>query len=192
MILDYDNLESKQIYKVMSQSIIPRPIAWIVTEDNGIVNVAPFSYFTPLSSNPATVIVSIGHKSDMSPKDTLANIRKTKKATICFVNENNLKNMKNSANPHAKDESEVEIYNMQSKTVLDDYPPIIGSTQSAMFCDFHSEVGLEGNTVPIILEVKKQYFMDDIINEKLDIELDNICRVGKSFAKLNAILPSST
>jgi flavin reductase (DIM6/NTAB) family NADH-FMN oxidoreductase RutF len=188
MLLDYKEIESKQIYKVMSQSIIPRPIAWIVTEDDGIVNVAPFSYFTPLSSNPPSVVVSIGHKADATPKDTLANIRKNKKATICFVNEVNLENMKNSANPHDKNESEIEIYNIETTKMLDNYPPIIASAQSAMFCDFHSEVPLEGKTVPIILEIKKQFFQDGLLSDRLDVQLDNIARVGKNFATMQDIV----
>ena len=60
MILEFDKLEPVKRYKVMSQSIMPRPIAWIVTKSNGVINIAPFSYFIPISSKPATIIVSIG------------------------------------------------------------------------------------------------------------------------------------
>jgi len=76
MLFDLD--EDKKVnesYKLMAQTIIPRPIAWVVTEDEGVVNIAPFSYFIGLSSDPATVLISVGHKPDGSPKDTLANIR---------------------------------------------------------------------------------------------------------------------
>ena len=69
-------------YKLMAQTILPRPIAWVVTEDNGVVNIAPFSYFIGLSSEPASVLISVGHKADGTPKDTLANLRKHKKCTI--------------------------------------------------------------------------------------------------------------
>ena len=72
-------------YKLMAQTILPRPIAWVVTEDNGVVNIAPFSYFIGLSSEPASVLISVGHKEDGTPKDTLANIRKNRKCTICIV-----------------------------------------------------------------------------------------------------------
>jgi len=187
LLLDYASLEAKQIYKIMSQSVIPRPIAWIVTEDEGVINAAPFSYFTPLSSSPATVIVSIGHKEDTSPKDTLANIRKTKRATICFVNKANLEDMKKTSKSHAKDESEILVYDIDTSKILDDYPPIISSTQSAMFCELHTEVELEGATKPLILEIKSQYFKEECIDNQLNIELENISRVGKSFAKLEEI-----
>lgn len=79
MILDYKDVNDLNRYKIMSGSIVPRPIAWIVTEDNGVLNAAPFSYFIPISTNPALVIVAIGRKENESPKDTLANILKTKK-----------------------------------------------------------------------------------------------------------------
>lgn len=63
MIIDYKDVEDLNRYKIMSDTVVPRPIAWIVTEDNGVINAAPFSYFIPLSSNPATLIVSIDKKS---------------------------------------------------------------------------------------------------------------------------------
>ena len=94
MLIDYKDQELTQKYQLMAQTIIPRPIAWIVTEDkDGIINVAPFSYFIGLSSQPPTVLVSIGHKADGTPKDTLQNIRETKKCTICMVDEAHLEMM---------------------------------------------------------------------------------------------------
>ncbi len=74
---------------------VPRPIAWIVTDDNGVLNAAPFSYFIPISTNPALVIVAIGKEDDGTQKDTLANILKTKKATICFPNKDNVELVQN-------------------------------------------------------------------------------------------------
>ena len=79
MLINYAAIDPNTRYKLMSQTVTPRPIAWVVTEDGGIVNIAPFSYFAPLSSEPPVVVVSVGHKKDGSPKDTLANIQKTKK-----------------------------------------------------------------------------------------------------------------
>ena len=187
MIIEYKTISATQIYKIMSQSVIPRPIAWIVTEDEDIINIAPFSYFTPLSSSPATVIVSIGHKRDASPKDTLANIRRTKKATICFVDLPHMPKMQDSAHEQPKELSEAELYNIPTKTVADGFPPMVDGTHSAMFCEFHSEVALEGKTIPLILEVKAQFVKDALIDEELNFELENIGRVGKQFATLQKI-----
>ena len=183
MLLDFSTLDAMQIYKAMSRSVIPRPIAWIVTEDAEVINVAPFSYFTPLSSDPPSVIVSIGHKTDGTPKDTLANIRKNKKATVCFVNEASFEAMRQSAEPLPKEQSEVEAFGMRTKRINDSYPPIVVTCNAAFLCTFLQEVQLGGKTIPLILQVDYEYVDDDFVDEKGDISIENIARVGKTFAK---------
>lgn len=181
MIIDYNDVEDLNRYKIMSDTVVPRPIAWIVTEDEGVVNAAPFSYFIPLSSNPATLIVSIGQKAPGIPKDSLHNILKNKKATICFVNDANVEEVKLCANMLDKEESEIEKYQIEVQKPLEDFPPMIASTQTAMFCEFYQKVDMPGKTTPIILEVKKQYIEDDRLDAKSHVHVDNIGRCGAFF-----------
>ena len=184
MILDYKEVNDLDRYKIMSDTVIPRPIAWIVTEDDGVINAAPFSYFIPLSSNPATLIVSIGQKTPGVPKDSLANILKTKKATICFANKDNLDKLKLCSTSLEKNESEIEKYAIETQKLLEEFPPMISSSQSALFCEYYSTVELPGVTTPIILEIKKQFIEDDRLNEKMHINVDNIGRSGATFSAL--------
>jgi len=181
MIIDYKEVNDLNRYKIMSDTVIPRPIAWIVTEDEGVLNAAPFSYFIPISSNPATLIVSIGEKEAGIPKDSLANILKTKKATICFANKDNVEQVKKCAMPLAKNESEIESYEIDVQRLLEDFPPMISSSQSAMFCEFYDTVKIPGKTTPVILEVKKQFIEDDRIDEKSHVYVDNVGRSGAYF-----------
>lgn len=181
MILDYEDINDLNRYKIMSDTVVPRPIAWIVTEDEGVINAAPFSYFIPLSSNPATLIVAIGQKDDGTPKDTLANILKTKKATICFVNKDNIEEVKKTAMSHHKDISEIEEYGIEVQKVLEDYPSMVSSSQSALFCEYFDTVKIEGKTTPIILQIKKQFLEDGRLNEKFHVNVDNVGRCGAYF-----------
>ena len=181
MILDFEKIDDLNRYKIMSGTIVPRPIAWIVTEDDGVVNAAPFSYFIPLSSNPATVLVAIGQKSEGIPKDTLANILKTKKATICFASKDSLEKLKLTANTLEKEDSEIEKYTIEVTKPLENFPPMISSTQSALFCEYYSTVEIPGKTTPVILEIKKQFIEDDRINEKNHIRVENVGREGFDF-----------
>lgn len=181
MILDYKDINDLNRYKIMSDTVVPRPIAWIVTEDDGVINAAPFSYFVPLSSNPPVVIVSIGKKDKETPKDSLANILKNKKATICFVNKDNMEDVKNCANMLPKETSEVEEFGIKTEVVLEDYPPMISSTQTALFCDFYSQVDIPGATTPVILEVKKQYLEEGRLTERMHVKVDNLGRNGAYF-----------
>lgn len=194
MLIDYNNLESPSIYKLMSQTVVPRPIAWIVTEDNGIVNIAPFSYFTPLSSTPPALVVSIGHKADGEEKDTLANIKQNKKATICFVDEENLEAMHFSSKPLDKKISEADEFEIDTLKVYNDFPPMIANVKSAFFCELNQTLDLGGPTIPVVLNIKHQYIDDKNIKDKsrLTIDINNIARVGRSYAKLGDEIQAPT
>ncbi|RBQ29771.1 flavin reductase family protein [Aliarcobacter vitoriensis] len=181
MILDYENVNELNRYKIMSGSIVPRPIAWIVTEDNGVLNAAPFSYFIPISTSPALVIVAIGKKDDGSPKDSLANILKTKKATICFPNKDNIDQVQKCAMQLSKDESEIEKFEIDVRKELEDYPPMITSTQTALFCEYYDTYKVEGDTTPVILKINYQYIEDGRINERNHTNIESIGRVGVTF-----------
>ncbi|RBQ31324.1 hypothetical protein CRU92_07675 [Arcobacter sp. FW59] len=181
MILDYENVNELNRYKIMSGSIVPRPIAWIVTEDNGVLNAAPFSYFIPISTSPALVIVAIGKKDDGSPKDSLANILKTKKATICFPNKDNIEQVQKCAMQLSKDESEIEKFEIDVRKELEDYPPMIISTQTALFCEYYDTYKVEGDTTPVILKINYQYIEDGRINERNHTNIESIGRVGVTF-----------
>ena len=173
-------------YKLMAQTILPRPIAWVVTQNDGVINIAPFSYFIGLSSNPATVLISVGEKSDGMPKDTLANIRKHQKCTICMVEEKDLEKMHFSSKELDSSSSEAELFDIDTESLLDGYPPMIKGVPSAYFCDFNQEIDLGGATTPIVLNVK-EIFVDDraIVNkERLTISFNPVARIGKSYAFL--------
>ena len=184
MILDYENIDDLNRYKIMSGTVIPRPIAWIVTDDDGVLNAAPFSYFIPISSNPALVLVAIGKKDDGTPKDSLANILKHKKATICFVNKNNVDKVQKCATPLDKNVSEIEKFDINVCEVKDGYPPMIESSQSALFCDYYDTYNIPSETTPVILQIKYQYIEDDKINDRNHINIDNIGRCGVTFKAL--------
>ncbi len=193
MHFDIAAMENKtDIYKLMSQTIIPRPIAWIVTEDDGVVNVAPFSYFTGLSSSPATVLVSIGHKSDGTPKDTLANLRKHKRCTLCMVPESDLEKMHFSSKALNHEESEANVFGIATAPAKEGFPPKIVTSPVAYFCELIQEIELGGSTVPVILEIKEIFVDDSIVTdrEKLEITFAPVARIGKSYAFLDeAVTP---
>jgi len=186
MIYEFNKLQGTDRYKLMANTIIPRPIAWIVTEDE-VVNVAPFSYFTGLSSEPATILVSIGHKKDGSKKDTLANILKTKKATVCIVDDSFYKKLDETKDELPHDKSESDKFGIELKKEFDEYPSMIKGARVAFFCDFFQIVEIGGKTIPTILEIKNMYIDDRLLTDKENIKInfnDALARVGASYAKI--------
>jgi flavin reductase (DIM6/NTAB) family NADH-FMN oxidoreductase RutF len=72
----------------MVGAVLPRPIAWVSTiGEDGVYNLAPFSFFTGLSSKPAVVGFGVGAKRDGRKKDTLVNIEFSKDFVINIVTE---------------------------------------------------------------------------------------------------------
>ena len=68
-------LSSGKIYRLLSGSICPRPIAWVSTLDGaGNANLAPFSFFNVVSVNPPVLGFSPLLDGDGNPKDTIRNL----------------------------------------------------------------------------------------------------------------------
>lgn len=186
MLINFKDEAPSERYKLMSNTVVPRPIAWVVTGSE-VLNIAPFSYFTPLSSEPATLIVSIGHKSDGSPKDTLRNLRQTKKCVICIVDEDHFKAMHFSSKSLDAAQSEVETFNIPTEEIMKDFPPVPKGIKVAYFCEYLQEVELKSSkTIPVIVEIKHLYLDHKIISdsEHVSLAFSSIARIGKGYASL--------
>ncbi|KAF7360894.1 Flavoprotein oxygenase [Mycena sanguinolenta] len=78
--------DPRVIYKLCLSGIVPRPIAFVSTlAEDGSGNLAPFSWFNQVSTNPCVISVSVAN----SPrhKDTAANIKATKGFTVNIISD---------------------------------------------------------------------------------------------------------
>jgi len=88
MLFDFAKVPVEQAYKLVVASVVPRPIAWVVSQDaGGRVNAAPFSFFNAFSDNPVVVGFGCGPRPEKSPKDTLANIEARREFVVNLVSE---------------------------------------------------------------------------------------------------------
>lgn len=83
------DLDRKGAHDLLVGVALPRPIAFVSTiSDQGVPNLAPFSFFIPMSAKPAIIGVGIGRKRDGRKKDTLVNIEWAKDFVVNVVTEN--------------------------------------------------------------------------------------------------------
>ncbi len=116
--------DRKLIAQLMFNLIVPRPIAWITTvSKNGVVNLAPFSFYNGITSKPPLIMVSVGKRKDGTPKDTARNIRETGQFVVNLVTEEFLKPMVESGKDFPPEESEVKVLNLQTEPSLVVKPP---------------------------------------------------------------------
>lgn len=99
----------RENYKLLIGSIIPRPIAFVTTDSgNGVINGAPFSYFSIVSSNPPMVSLSIQRPAS-GHKDTARNIYQTKEFVVHIVDRDNVEKINETAASLGPSESEIEL-----------------------------------------------------------------------------------
>ena len=106
MHIDPSTTSSQDNYKLLTNLVVPRPIVWVTTQNSeGVINLAPFSFFNAIGSNPLYLVISIGNKDDGSPKDTAANIIANREFVDNLVTEDLLSAMNISAANFPSEES---------------------------------------------------------------------------------------
>ncbi|MBD8028003.1 flavin reductase family protein [Ureibacillus sp. Re31] len=110
------NNSERENYKLLTGTIIPRPIAFVTTiSEEGVVNGAPFSYFNIVSANPPLVSVAI-QRPNGNLKDTARNIYNNGEFVVHIVDQNNVKQVNETAASLPYNESELEIANLSQVT----------------------------------------------------------------------------
>ncbi len=108
MFFDFTKLEPKDRYKLITSTIVPRPIALVSTRnEDGTTNAAPFSFFNVFSEDPPLVVLGLQAKPDSSLKDTTHNIRITGEFVVNLVDEVIAEKMVVCGSGFPKGESEI-------------------------------------------------------------------------------------
>ncbi len=195
MIINFSEYNASQRYHLMTQTIIPRPIAWVLTDSNSEnsdhenFNLAPFSYFTAVSSEPALLMLSVGKKPNGEIKDTLANVLKNKKMVIHIANESQADIVTQTSASLNHGESELaSIDNDQLHTVpFEDFElPRLAQCDIAYGCELFEikEIGNVPQTL-IFVEIKQLYVSSKTttVNDgRIKIHADSV----KPLARLGA------
>ncbi|GAA5437484.1 flavin reductase family protein [Deinococcus aquaticus] len=83
---DLTALPAAARYKLLTATVVPRPIAWVGTLGaDGHVNLAPYSFFGLMGSDPPVVAFAPGDRADGTPKDTALNIPPGGEFTVNMV-----------------------------------------------------------------------------------------------------------
>lgn len=166
-------------YKLLTNIVVPRPIAWVTTQDqNGVVNLAPFSFFNAVSGNPPYVIVSIGKNDNGDLKDTARNIVANREFVVNMVTEELFDAMNISAASFPPGQSELEAIGLHTADSVQVKTPRLAEAAASMECRLYNTQQLGSNTL-VIGEVVMFHIANQLIDKRLHInDFSPIGRLG--------------
>jgi flavin reductase (DIM6/NTAB) family NADH-FMN oxidoreductase RutF len=136
MLFDFAAIPPENIYKLLVSTVVPRPIAWVTTQDlDDSVNAAPFSFFNCISGDPPVVCFGIGGRAPGDAKDTGGNIRRTGQFVVNLVSYRLARQMNVTAIDFGKDIDELIQAGLTTTPSARVKPPRITEAPVSMECE---------------------------------------------------------
>ena len=164
-------------YKLLTNLVVPRPIAWISSlSQSGVINLAPFSFFNAVGSDPMYVVIGIGRRDSGEPKDSARNIQTSGEFVVNLVTEDLLAAMNITAAEFPPDESELSAVNLHAAPSVRLKAPRLAEAQASLECKLFQSQPLGTNTL-YIGEVVMFHVADHLLGPRLHI--NNFAPIGR-------------
>ena len=163
--------EQKLISKLIFNTVVPRPIAWITTlSEEGVVNLAPFSFYNAITTKPPLIIVSIGKRKDGSLKDTARNIRETGEFVINVVSKDFLEKMHESGKDFPPEVSEAEELGIELEPSALIKPPRVKGVPAALECRLKEIIEIGDTPMDLVIgEVVAIHYKKELLETQKGI-----------------------
>lgn len=169
----------RENYKLLTGSIIPRPIAFVTTlSDQGVLNGAPFSYFNIVSANPPMVSLAI-QRNGQSLKDTARNIHNTKEFVVHIVDEQNVTKVNETAASLPPNQSEIDHVNLTPVSSIKVSVPGVEEAKVRMECKLEHSIELGEGSTDFIIGRIVQFHIDETIYEQGKIDPTGLAAVSR-------------
>lgn len=175
------DIEPADRYKLLTGLVVPRPIGWIGTADpDGRPNLAPYSFFQAVASNPPTVLFSAGIV-DGHEKDSLVNARTGREFTCNLVDGATAAAMNASSAELDRGESEFEFAGLTPAPSTDVAPPRVAEAKASLECRVTHiiEIGEPPTMNAVVFgEVVRFHVADDVL-DGTRIDFDALDAIGR-------------
>ena len=166
--------QPRQMYKLLTGMIVPRPVALVSTMDKqGVANLAPFSFFCGVGSNPPTVLFCPSLRpgataGTVEPKDTLRNVEETGEFVINVVSDviSAATNASSAEVPPEVDEFVLSGLTPVASVVV--RPPRVAESPAQMECKLHQIIYTghgPGSGVIVLGEVVRFHLREDLVED---------------------------
>jgi len=129
-VFDPAELPPRRMYQVLTASVVPRPIAWVSTlSEDGVANLAPYSFFSVSSTNPPVVQFT-----SVTRKDSLRNIEATGEFVINVATEPLMKVVNASSATYGHDVDEFAALGIETEPSEHVRPVRVAASPVAIEC----------------------------------------------------------
>jgi len=181
MYFDVSALDAARSYKLLTATVVPRPIAWVVSADaQGRVNAAPFSFFNCFGGHPPVICVGVGNRGG-GPKDTLANIAARREFVVNLVPEALADAMNITATDFPAGHDELQITGLATAPSRQVEVPRIADSPVALECRLKQVIAIDRNANIVVAEVVAVHVADAaVINpERCYIDTAKLMLIGR-------------
>ncbi|HEX9979148.1 MAG TPA: flavin reductase family protein [Flavobacterium sp.] len=195
MQFDPQEIDQKSIYKLLSGAVIPRPIGWISSlSEDGIPNLAPFSFFNAIGDDPPHIMFSTVRTNDTN-KDTLNNVLSTKEFVVNMVTEDNVEKMNTTAQTVPHDINEFELAQLTPIPSVKVKPARVKESPIHFECELVHHYALEshkaGGAVLMVGKIVMFHFDESVLLDDFKINMQAyrpVARLaGSNYSKLGEI-----
>jgi flavin reductase (DIM6/NTAB) family NADH-FMN oxidoreductase RutF len=173
MLFDFASISARERYKLLVSTIVPRPIAWIVSQDlHGHLNAAPFSFFNAFGGDPPVVGIGIGSHDPGRPKDTRHNIRETGQFVVNLVSEQAAAVMNITAIEFERGVSEPSEARLTTVPSVHVKPPRIAESPVSMECELLQIIDLGPEQSLVLGRVLAMHVRDDAVIDPAKHHID--------------------
>ncbi|CAM3731331.1 Flavin reductase like domain-containing protein [Bordetella sputigena] len=161
MNFDFSELASADAFKLLSSVVVPRPIAWVVTQSTeDRINAAPFSFFNVVSSDPPIVALGVGPRGGQL-KDTSRNILATREFVINVASASLGPQMAHTSLDYVADVDELARAGLTTAPSLRVKPPRIAQSPAALECRVWQVLEAAPQRIIVLARVVAMYVRDD-------------------------------
>lgn len=179
MRYDTDAHPPEFVYKLITATVTPRPIAWVTTKAaDGSFNAAPYSFFNAMGSDPATLVVGMLRDPKKGLKDSAQNIVDTGEFVVNLVSRDLAEAMNVTCIDAPRGVNELELAGLETAPSEKIAPPRIARSPVSFECTLFQAVHTsERQTIAIgliqAIHIGDAYLLDagrgHVDNEKLDL-----------------------
>jgi len=179
MQIDPSTLEERDQYKLMTGSIIPRPIALVTTLGEKGPNAAPFSLFNMVGSDPCMLMFSVGNQGDGASKGTLQNIRYLPEFVVHICDESIAQRMNVCSTDFEHGVNEIEQAGFTAVPSVKVKPPRIAEAPVHMECKLIQIVQFGTRHNVVFGEVVMFHYRDGIVNDRYHVDVSKLNPIGR-------------